>query len=112
MGWRSCDIPAARCPTSRTSLEIAGDGGLIEHPAGSSTALSVHLMAHEEGDAPEIAVPRSPLLEDPYVVEIKHFYDVLAHGATPRVTAEDGLAALKLALAAIESAQTGQPVTL
>ncbi len=99
-------------PMFRTSLEIAGDGGLIEHPAGSSTALSVHLMAREEGDAPEIAVPRSPLLEDPYVVEIKHFYDVLAHGATPRVTAEDGLAALKLALAAIESAQTGQPVTL
>ncbi len=99
-------------PMFRTSLEIAGDGGLIEHPAGSSTALSVHLMAREEGGAPDIAVPRSPLLEDPYVVEIKHFYEVLAHGVTPRVSAEDGLAALKLALAAIESTQTGQPVSL
>ena len=99
-------------PLFRTSLEIAGDGGLIEHPAGSSTALSVHLMAGQGGSAPDIAVPLSPLLEDPYIVEIKHFYEVLAHDATPRVTAEDGLAALKLALAAIESAQTGQPVSL
>jgi predicted dehydrogenase len=99
-------------PLFRTSLEIAGDGGLIEHPAGSSTALSVHLMEREEGSAPDIAVPRSPLLEDPYVVEIKHFYEVLAHDAPPRVTPEDGLAALKLALAAIESAQTGRPVNL
>lgn len=98
-------------PMFRTSLEIAGDGGLIEHPAGSSVPLGVHLKESGKGDA-EIAVPASPLLEDPYVTEIKHFYDVLAHDTPPRVTAEDGLAALKIAFAAIESARTGQRVTL
>lgn len=99
-------------PMFRTSLEIAGDGGLIEHPAGSSVPLGVHLKESGKGDGAEIAVPASPLLEDPYITEIKHFYDVLAHGTPSRVTAEDGLAALKIAFAAIESAQTGQRVTL
>ncbi len=99
-------------PMFRTSLEIAGDSGLIEHPPGSSIPLSMHLMASDTGDTPEIAVPASPLLEDPYVTEIKHFYDVLAHDVRPRVTAKDGLAALKIAFAAIESTRRGQRVMM
>jgi predicted dehydrogenase len=99
-------------PMFRTSLEIAGDGGLIEHPVGSSVPLGIHLQQKAAGDSAEIAVPASLLLEDPYITEIKHFYYVLAHDTPPRVTAEDGLAALKIAFAAIESARTGQRVTL
>ena len=95
----------------RTSLEIAGDQGVIEHPAGSSVPLGTYLK--QAGDAKEgLKVPSSPLLEDPYATEIKHFYEVIAHDAAPRVTARDGVAALKIALAAIQSAQTGQRVTL
>ncbi|MBN8620858.1 MAG: gfo/Idh/MocA family oxidoreductase, partial [Anaerolineae bacterium] len=57
-------------------------------------------------------VPRSPLIEDPYTTEIKHFYDVLVHGVEPRVTAADGLAALEIGLAAIESARSGRRVRI
>lgn len=105
-GW--CYPP----PMFRTAFEIAGDRGLIEHPAGSSDPLTVHLGKSQNTDTPDIAVPASPLAEDPYVTEIKHFYDVIANDAVPRVTAADGLAALKIAFAAIESAQTGQRVTV
>ncbi len=94
----------------RTALEIAGSGGLIEHPSGSSVPLQINLM--ETGKAKASGVPTSPLTEDPYVTEIKHFYDVIANDSEPRVTAADGLAALRIALAAIESAQTGQRVIL
>lgn len=98
-------------PMFRTALEIAGSKGLIEHPAGSSIPLGIHLKQTAD-DQPDIAVPLSPLAEDPYVTEIKHFYRVLTEGVEPRVTAQDGLEALKIAAAAIQSAETGKPVTL
>jgi predicted dehydrogenase len=94
----------------RTALEIAGDGGLIEHPSGSSVPLQIYLS--QTGNTQASGVPTSPLIEDPYATEIKHFYDVIANDAKPRVTAGDGLAALRIALLAIESARTGQRVTM
>jgi predicted dehydrogenase len=99
-------------PMFRTALEIAGDGGLIEHPADSSAPLGVYLKQGASGDAPDVALPLSPLSEDPYTTEIKHFYEVLVNGATPRVTARDGLAAVEIALAARESARTGRQVSI
>ena len=97
-------------PLFRTALEIAGSEGLIEHPQGSSVPLGIHLKNTNSGDQPDIAVPLSPLAEDPYVTEIKHFYRVLTEGIAPIVTAQDALEALKIALASIQSAKTGKPV--
>jgi predicted dehydrogenase len=98
-------------PMFRTALEIAGSGGLIEHPAGSSVPNAVYLMESEGDNGSELALLQSPLAEDPYATEIKHFYDVLTGKAQqPRVTAEDALAALHIALAARQSAHTGRPV--
>jgi predicted dehydrogenase len=97
----------------RTALEIAGDAGLIEHPAGSSVPLEIHLKTTPGSDAPAVGLPSSPLAEDPYTAEIRHFCDLLTgKAATPRVTAQDGLAALRIALAAIESARAGRPVRI
>lgn len=99
-------------PMFRTALEIAGERGLIEHPAASSVALGVHLHESSSTDA-AIAVPRNPVLEDPYTTQIKHFYEILTGAVTtPRVTAQDGAKAVEIALAAIESTRTGRPVHL
>jgi predicted dehydrogenase len=97
-------------PHFRTSLEIAGSTGLIEHPAESSTPLE-YLLHQRETGAPDIATPTSPLLQDPYEAEIAHFHDVLTGAAELRVTGEDGLMAVRIALAAVESARTGRPVS-
>jgi predicted dehydrogenase len=105
-GW------AYPAPMFRTALEIAGSAGLIEHPADSSTPIGIYKKAAASGDAPEVGLPLSPLAEDPYTTEIKHFYDVLVNGAAPRVTAEDALVALRIALAATESARTGRAVAI
>lgn len=105
-GW------AYPAPMFRTALEIAGSQGLIEHPAGSSTPIGVHLHQAAANDV-DIAVPSSPLAQDPYAVQISHFYDLLSGTASDaRITAEDGYEALKIALAALESAKTGRVIAL
>ncbi|MFO7320789.1 MAG: Gfo/Idh/MocA family oxidoreductase [Chloroflexota bacterium] len=100
-------------PMFLTGFEIAGERGLIEHPAGSSVPVGVHLMESQLRDLPAVGVPAAPLAESPYVTEIKHFYDVLTGAIeTPRVTARDGLEAVKIGLAVIRSAQTGRSVRI
>lgn len=99
-------------PMFRTAIEIAGERGLIEHPAASSVAVNIYQHEVFSADV-TIAVPRNPVLEDPYTTQIKHFYGVLTGNITePRVTAQDGAAAVEIALAAIESAESGRPVHL
>jgi predicted dehydrogenase len=100
-------------PMFRTALEIAGSEGLIEQPADSAATNGVYLKQSGNAETADVGVPMSPLAEDPYLTEIRHFYDVLSGTtATPRVLAEDGLAAIQIALAAIQSAQTGRRVLL
>ncbi len=59
-----------------------------------------------------MALPGSPVSQSPYTTQIKAFYAALAHHAPVPVSAVDGLAAVQIALAAIQSAQTGAPVRL
>lgn len=100
-------------PIFRTYFEIAGSDGLIEHASQDSVPLGLHIDQQPGGDTTSIAIPQSPLKADPWTLEIQHFYDVLT-GTLPqlRITAEDALAALRLALAAIQSAQTGRAVNI
>lgn len=99
-------------PMFRTGLEIAGSHGLIEHPVASSAPLGFYLHQTAESEA-SIAVPTSPLAEDPYTTQIRHFYDVLVgNNLEPRITAEDAFEAVCIAQAAIKSARIGKPVTI
>lgn len=99
-------------PIFRTALEIGGSRGLIEHPAESTDPLKVY-MAASSSEKPDIAVPRSPLAEDPYTTQMKHFYQALQNDKLPLVVSpEDALAALGIALAAIQSAETGRRILM
>ncbi len=98
-------------PNFRTAIEIAGDAGLIEWKSADTAPLEFFLH-QRDGDFPEVALPSSPLDEDPYTTQLKEFYSALVNNTPTRVTAEDGLAALRIALAAIESARTGKPISL
>ena len=98
-------------PMFRTALEIAGDNGWIQFDSGQTAAIGVHLHQSREAGS-DVALPGSPLLEDPYTTEIKAFYDCVANDAPIPVSGADGLAALQIALAAIESAETGQAIEL
>ena len=99
-------------PVFYTAFEIAGSAGLLSFDADSSRPIQFlrHQQARE--DVPEVPLPSNPLLESQYVTEIKAFYEGIAHDAPVRVSAADGLAAIQIALAAIESAQTGRAIEL
>jgi predicted dehydrogenase len=98
-------------PTFRTHLEIAGDGGLIEFDS-ADTAPILNLLAKTNSDSPDVGLPSSPVSESPYTTQLKEFYAVLLGEKEPRVLAEDGLAAVQIAEAAIQSAASGKAVML
>ncbi len=94
-----------------TELEIAGQGGLIAHK--SDDAVPVHLeLRAEQGQGQGVMVPDSPMLKNPYQLELEHFIECLTDGKEARVTPLDAYRALEIGLAALESVQTGQVVEL
>ncbi|MEO7719776.1 MAG: Gfo/Idh/MocA family oxidoreductase [Capsulimonas sp.] len=96
----------------RTTLEIAGDAGLIEHDSDRSAPLSA--MLKTKGGAGGVAVPESPMAptEDPYYQELAAFVHALQNNLPPPVTLQDAREATRIALAALESIETGKSVTL
>lgn len=99
-------------PEFHTRFEIAGRDGLITFDSDESTPIGLHLHSGGSEDTPDIPLPASPLHKSPYHMEIERFYNAVKEGTPPPVSAEEGLAALQIALAAIESAGSGVPVTL
>ena len=92
-----------------TTFEVAGDEGLIEFD--SETVAPVRLRG--EIEEPPAGDPIDmPLAKDPYRLELEHFLACVAGDETPRVTADDGIEATRIALAAIESAECGEVVEL
>jgi predicted dehydrogenase len=99
-------------PTFHTHLEIAGDRGLIEFDSDGTAPIQNLILKTSGSNAPDVALPSSPVSESPYTTQIKEFYGALAEGKPARLSASDGLAAVQIAEAALESAHTGQPVKL
>lgn len=99
-------------PTFRTHLEIAGDSGLIEMDSEATAPILSLIQTPSGENAPDVGLPSSPVAESPYTSQIKEFYRVLSKEEKGRVTAEDGLAAVQIAAAAVESARTGKAVFL
>jgi predicted dehydrogenase len=95
------------------AFEIAGDEGLLEYNFNQPTATPLNLsLRHEDKMRAGVALPESPTGSDPYEMELAHFIDCLERGVTPSITPQDGTAAVRIALAAIESAQTGKVIVL
>ena len=99
-------------PTFRTHVEIAGDRGLLEFDSDGTAPIQNLILKTGGSDAPDVALPSSPVSEGPYTTQIKEFYSALVEGKSPRVNATDGLVAVQIAEAALQSARTGQPVKL
>jgi UDP-N-acetylglucosamine 3-dehydrogenase len=89
----------------RMAYEIAGSGGMVSFDSDKHLPLVVKSRREAEA-GPGVIIPDSPLAEDPYVVQLKDWLD----GRPMRLVPEDGLAALAIGLAALESARTGEPV--
>lgn len=97
-------------PVFRTGFELAGDAGLIEYESVDQQPIVRYLDARE-ADEP-VGLPSSPVAEDPFTAQLADFARALTTGAPARVAVEDGIAALRVGLAAIESSRGGRPVAI
>ena len=95
----------------RTGFEISGERGMLRHDSATESPIE-SFLASKQGEAPDVGLPSSPLALSPYDAEIAEFASCLETGAAARVAPEDGLEALRIALAAIKSAKTGRAVEL
>ena len=91
------------------AIEVAGTSALVTVDSRKRSPLAVITEAGPggDGDSPDRAVGRSP-----FQMEIEHFVRCATTGEKARVSGEDGYEALRIGLAAVESAETGRPVGL
>ena len=99
-------------PVFRTGFEIAGDGGLIQYESTDAAPVTPYLIGRRDEGEASTGLPDSPVAENPWVLELADFVSSIQGGPPPKVTAEDGLEAVRIANAVIESARIGRPVEL
>jgi predicted dehydrogenase len=92
----------------RTSFEVSGSGGLIR---SDNNSVLTHNYQLELPEGVRSLWPDG-LEESPYLVQIRDITNWFAGGPAPRHSAADGLEALRVALAALESVQTGRTISL
>ncbi len=97
----------------RTTLEVAGDGGLIEHDS-AQTAPLVSSLRQAGNAGGGVAFPESPMAptDDPYYKELAAFVSALQANAPMPVTVYEGREAVRIGLAALESMGSGKVVSL
>ena len=97
----------------RTTLEVAGDGGLLEQDSARSVPLSSSLRP-AAGTGGGVAFPESPMApaDDPYYLELQAFVQALENNSAMPVSVYEAREAVRIGLAALESIETGNVVTL
>ncbi|WP_082473963.1 Gfo/Idh/MocA family protein [Curtobacterium sp. Leaf261] len=90
-----------------TEYSVTGTRGSLAHSSAAEQNYTADLATP---DAVDGSMPEVDPAEDPYFVELEAYLGAFRGGPTPRVTAEDGAIAVKIANAALESLATGQPV--
>ncbi|MFJ8787094.1 Gfo/Idh/MocA family protein [Streptomyces sp. NPDC102476] len=95
----------------RTTFHVSGTGGTLSHDSLDSPGLRV--TGSDRGAAGAQGIPSGDFGESPYTTQIAEFAAAFAgHGPEPRVSATDGVAAVRIAEAAVASARTGRAVAL
>lgn len=95
----------------RTALDLSGTDGLIEWSSDEHAPVRNFTLSRD-GSASAVGLPTAGLSADPYALELQHAYQAILSGEPFAVTPQDGLEALRIALAARESIVTGKPVSL
>lgn len=92
-----------------TSYSVAGTLGTLEHDSFMEQNVRADLMESAGGGG---ALPDVDPAQDPYFLELQELIAAIGGSATPRVTAEDAVAAVCIANAALDSIDLGIPVEL
>lgn len=94
-----------------TTVEIAGKDGLITYDSRKTDPI-VTLTSGQSSSNLGVTIPENPAVRSPYSLELEDMINAIREDRSPLVTLEDAFGTLKVALAALESAQTGQVITL
>lgn len=92
-----------------TEYSVTGTRGSLAHRSLDEQDYVADLAVPDAADG---FLPEVDPADDPYGLELAEFLGAFAGGAAPRVTAADGAEAVRIANAALESMDTGQPVHL
>lgn len=95
----------------RYTFDLSGDGGQLQYDSTKDPGIMFDAVAsarHASGDG---FLPDVSTLRDPYAAEIVEFVTALADGGPARVDAADGVRAVEVADAALESLRTGRSIT-
>ncbi len=94
----------------RQQFEISGDQGLIKYDSLPPEQFSISLRAESR----PALLPGEPLSpeDEPYYRQLAHFVDCLLHDKPFLVSPQDGLEAMRLSLAILESMRTGKVVNV
>ncbi len=90
-------------------LEVAGDNGLFEFDSRTASPLKIATKASKTTGG-GVEVPQNPVMESPYMIELRHFVECVEKDKEPSVTGEDALRAIEMSLGTLKSIETGKPV--
>jgi len=90
-------------------VELAGRSGILRSNNQSACSLTIRNKASRELEAEGVHIPLFLQRNDPFLLELEHFFHCIRTGEEPIVTALDGLHAVRITLAAARSVRTGLP---
>jgi predicted dehydrogenase len=91
----------------RTRVELAGDKAALEYDSARAAAVELHAASGREARA-RVVLPESPLARSPYQLEDEHFVDCVRRRVAPAISPDEALHALRIGLACLSSARTGE----
>ncbi len=95
-----------------TKFEFACEKGLLTYDSKDATSFRSYQQRTGLESVQGVAVPESVVDKDPYTQELEHFVGCLKRGEEPLISGDEALGAVDIAMAALESIKTGNPVTL
>ena len=88
-----------------TTIEIAGKNGLISYDSRETNPITIRTVPEQNVHVGAVAV-------DPYVLELQDMVQAILEDRPPLVSVADAFGTLQVALAALDSARTGQVIEL
>jgi UDP-N-acetylglucosamine 3-dehydrogenase len=90
--------------------EVSGDAGLLTYDSAANPGLTLSLR--QPAAAPGVTIPTTYTTESPYVAQMRHFARCIRGEVEPIIAPEEAYEALRVALAALDAARSGQPARL
>lgn len=94
----------------RYTFSLAGDRGKIRYDSARGTGVRFDEVARATAQSGDGFLPDVSGMRSPYVEELLEFVRAIGTGAPVRVDADDGLRAVRVAEAALESLATGRRI--